>query len=226
MKRSGTDLSRHYRQAFDYWVQAVPDRPRYVVLCNFDEFWIYDFDNQMDEPVDIVQIIDLPDRYEALAFLLPHEVEPIFANDLVAVTREAAASVAQVFSMLHERNIPRLHAQRFTLQSVMAMFAEDISLLPAHLFTRALEESLTGGNAYDLLFSLFREMDTPGTTPVGRYKGTRYFNGGLFADITPFPLEKDLVRCLRGLWQLVSVTLTAPISLAKQISLRLSARQL
>src|SRR3954451_10085505 len=27
MKRAGTDLSRHYRQAFDYWVAAVPDRP-------------------------------------------------------------------------------------------------------------------------------------------------------------------------------------------------------
>jgi hypothetical protein len=43
MKKTGTDLSRHCRQAFDYWIQAVPDRPRYVVLCNFDELWVYDF---------------------------------------------------------------------------------------------------------------------------------------------------------------------------------------
>ncbi|MDQ4038630.1 MAG: hypothetical protein M3313_09870 [Actinomycetota bacterium] len=34
MKKTGVDLGRVYRQAFDYWVQAVPDRPRYVVLCN------------------------------------------------------------------------------------------------------------------------------------------------------------------------------------------------
>jgi hypothetical protein len=47
MKKAGTDLSRHYRQAFDYWVQAVPDRPRYVLLCNFDELWVYDFDRQL-----------------------------------------------------------------------------------------------------------------------------------------------------------------------------------
>jgi hypothetical protein len=38
MKRRGTDLQRHYRQAFDYWTRLVPNRPRYVVLCNFDEF--------------------------------------------------------------------------------------------------------------------------------------------------------------------------------------------
>jgi hypothetical protein len=42
MKKAGTDLSRHYRQAFDYWVAAVPDRPRYVLLCNFDEIWIHE----------------------------------------------------------------------------------------------------------------------------------------------------------------------------------------
>ena len=50
MKRRGADLRRHYRQAFDYWTRLVPGRPRYVLLCNFDEFWVYDFENQMDEP--------------------------------------------------------------------------------------------------------------------------------------------------------------------------------
>src|SRR4051812_1882502 len=46
MKRAGENLAKHYRQAFDYWLNAVPNRPRYVVLCNFAEFWIYDFDKQ------------------------------------------------------------------------------------------------------------------------------------------------------------------------------------
>ena len=71
MKKAGTDLSRHYRQAFQYWVQTVPERPRYVVLCNFDELWIYDFDNQLDAPVDVVNLEDLPTRADALAFMLP-----------------------------------------------------------------------------------------------------------------------------------------------------------
>jgi hypothetical protein len=69
MKKAGSDLSRHFRQAFDYWQMAVPDRPRFVVLCNFDEFWVYDFDQQLDAPMDIVTIEGLPQRYEALAFL-------------------------------------------------------------------------------------------------------------------------------------------------------------
>jgi hypothetical protein len=45
MKRRGTDLQKHFRQAFDYWVRITGGRPRYVVLCNFDEFWVYDFDS-------------------------------------------------------------------------------------------------------------------------------------------------------------------------------------
>src|SRR5687768_12165233 len=63
MKRRGEKLERHYSQAFDYWLQLVPQRPRYVVLCNFDEFWVYDFDTQLEEPVDRMTLEDLPDRY-------------------------------------------------------------------------------------------------------------------------------------------------------------------
>src|SRR5690349_18343176 len=48
MKKRGENLLLHLKQAFDYWIHAVPDRPRYVVLCNFDEFWIFDFDKQID----------------------------------------------------------------------------------------------------------------------------------------------------------------------------------
>ena len=29
MKSRGKPLARHYRQAFEYWLQLVPDRPRY-----------------------------------------------------------------------------------------------------------------------------------------------------------------------------------------------------
>src|SRR5215204_3616701 len=46
MKKRGENLFHHYKQAFEYWIHAIPNRPRYVVLCHFDEFWVYDFDKQ------------------------------------------------------------------------------------------------------------------------------------------------------------------------------------
>lgn len=198
MKKAGQDLSRHFRQAFDYWMLAVPNRPRYVVLCNFDEFWVYDFETQIDEPVDKVTLKDLPHRSSVLGFMNPVRVEPIFKNDLVQVTREAAAKVANVFVSLHDRGVDRAVAQRFCLQSVMAMFSEDIGLIPSDTFTRLLLDAKNGTDAYDSIFGLFREMNSPGITPGGHYKGTPYFNGGLFADITPIELTDDELDLMRA----------------------------
>ena len=76
MKSRKEDLRDHYQQAFEYWLHSVPHRPKYVVLCNFDEFWIYEFDEQMEEPMDRVRLLDLPKRYDSLNFLLPVEKKP------------------------------------------------------------------------------------------------------------------------------------------------------
>lgn len=198
MKKAGTDLSRHFRQAFEYWQMAVPNRPRYVMLCNFDEFWVYDFDQQLDAPMDVVKIDDLPQRYEALAFMLPDNPEPIFNNDLVEVTREAAAKVAGAFRSMVERGIDRREAQAFVLQCVVAMFAEDIGLLPSHFFTRTVvTDAKNGREAYDLLGSLFREMNMPGRTQGGRFEGTPHFNGGLFSNIQPIEMTDDELSAIR-----------------------------
>lgn len=197
MKKAGRDLQRDYRQAFEYWIDLVPDRPEYVVLCNFDEFWVYDLNRQLEESVDRVTLDDLPRRWEALAFMLPVEEQPSFGNDLVAVTRKTAAMVSAIFNRLVERGVERDSAQRFILQAVMAMFSEDIGLLPKHLFTRAVEDVVEGvGSAYDLLFGLFREMNAEGFTPAGRFEGTPYFNGGLYDIITPFNLTTEEVTAL------------------------------
>jgi len=48
MKKRGENLQKHYRQAFDCWMRLVPNRPRYVVVCNFDEFRVDDFDTPQD----------------------------------------------------------------------------------------------------------------------------------------------------------------------------------
>jgi hypothetical protein len=197
MKKAGRDLSRDYRQAFEYWIDLVPDRPEYVVLCNFDEFWVYDLNLQLEEPVDRVTLKDLPRRWEALAFLLPEPVKPSFGNDLVAVTRDTASMVSAIFNRLVARGIDREPAQKFILQAVMAMFSEDIGLLPRHYFSQAVEDVLAGnGTAYDLLFGLFREMDAPGVTAGGRFEGVPYFNGGLYADVVPFNLTTEEVVAL------------------------------
>src|SRR5690606_38195411 len=125
MKRRGADLSRHYRQAFDYWTRLVPGRPRYAILCNFDEFWVFDFETQLDVPLDKSRLEYLPRRYGPLAFLLKKPQVPIFGNDQEAVTRNAADKLAECFKKIAKR-LPdqRALAQRFILHSLVALFSE------------------------------------------------------------------------------------------------------
>jgi hypothetical protein len=123
------EISKHYSQAFTYWTRLVPNRPQYVVLCNFDEFWIYDFNSQMDSPVDKVFLTELPNRFGPLAFLFAEPFLPVFGNHQKSVTRQAADQLVLLFRSLIKRGVDRELAQRFTLQALMALFAEDIALI-------------------------------------------------------------------------------------------------
>src|SRR6266852_1465288 len=200
MKKRDEKLQRHYRQAFEYWLNAVPNRPEYVVLCNFDEFWIYDFNQQLDEPMDRVGLDELPQRYTAFNFLFPEARKPLFNNDRVAVTRVAADKVAQVFNLLvtrKEKPIPREKAQRFVLQCVVALFAEDIDLLPRGLFTELLNDCKGKASSYDLLGALFRQMASQTSAEGGRFEQVAYFNGGIFSVVEPIELKIMELTLLR-----------------------------
>ena len=197
MKKRGENLVNHYRQAFDYWTRLVPNRPRYVVLSNFDDFWVYDFDTQMDIPVDRVALAELPERCGPLAFLFKIPENPVFGNDHETVTRDAADKLAQCFSHLVDRGVERELAQRFILQMLVALFSEDIGLLDQYTVSRILEDCRGPSDAYDLLGGLFQEMNTPGVTPGGRFKGVSYSNGGLFADPVRLELERPEVQLLK-----------------------------
>ena len=202
MKKADEKLHLHYRQAFEYWINAVPNRPRYVVLCNFREFWIYDFDKQLDEPVDTVALVDLPKRYTALNFLFPDERKPQFNNDREAVSRKAADQMAELFRTLTKRPakpIPHSQAQRFVLQTVVSMFAEDIDLLPSGTIKGIVDDCLDHKqNPYDLFGGLFRQMNSPTPAIAGRLKGIRYFNGGIFSKVEPIELSRFELQLMGG----------------------------
>ena len=211
MKTQGEDLGKHYRQAFDYWTKSVPNRPRYVMLCNFDEFWIYDFDNQIDEPVDTIPITKLPERASAFGFMGVTPQTPIFANNQVEITQKTARKMGELCELLKQRGkeegFSTFAAQRLVLQCVLAMFAEDRGLLPHDMFLGCIQDCLNIKSSYDILGGLFSEMNRPGITPAGRYKGVDYFNGGLFSLVHPIELTTEeltyLDEAARENWQQV-----------------------
>src|SRR5690606_5603494 len=51
--------------------------------------------------------------------------------------------------------------------------------------------------AYDLIGGLFLEMNTPGISPGGRFKGVDYFNGGIFERPARVELHVDELSQLK-----------------------------
>ncbi|MBI1282496.1 MAG: N-6 DNA methylase [Anaerolineaceae bacterium] len=201
MKKRGEDLSKHHQQAFGYWSYLTP-HPRYMVLCNFDEFWVYDMERQVSDPMGKVPVDKLAEDWGPLAFLFPEPESPVFNKefDLIEITQQAAESLAAVFRSLtrEKRGVKREHAQRFILQCMVALFAEDINLLPRYTFTRVVEDCINGaGNSFDLLLLLFTAMNLPGAKSAGRFYGVDYFNGGLFQQIYPIALSPEELRLMR-----------------------------
>jgi len=200
MKKRGEDLSLHLQQAIQYWMQSPSKMGRYIVLCNFDEFWIYDTKTSFYKPVDVVPVSNLEAQFKAFAFLFPKEETPLFDRNYEDVTKQASYLVASVFKSMTKRNVEPAHALRFCMQSIIALFAEDVNLLPNGIYSQLIDEALEGTKnqglmggqvisvSYDLIGGLFEAMNKPGLKAGGRYKGVDYFNGGLFNEIYPIEL--------------------------------------
>jgi hypothetical protein len=200
MKTKGIDLNKHFTQLRDYWWAATP-KPTYAVLCNFDEFWVYDFNIQVDTPLDVVSLANFVERAPSVfTFMESSTKKPVFKNNQQEITVKAGKRMGELCQMLKARGAKSgfddLTAQRMVLQCVLAMFAEDRGLLPRDMFVGCVQECLAGASSYDVLGGLFLAMNTPGKTPAGRYKDVEYFNGGLFERVHPIELTENELRIL------------------------------
>ncbi|MDE0118801.1 MAG: N-6 DNA methylase [Bdellovibrionales bacterium] len=197
LKKRGTPLQKHYDQAFNYWITLVPDRPKYMVLCNFDEFWIYDLNSQLYDPVHKLNTKDLQTSWGALKFLLPIEEEPLFNNHNIAITEQVAKTVGKIYLSMVKRDIEKDKAQRFILQLVIALFSEDVGLIPQYTLHEILKKSIDDLKAQKELSFLFKAMafknklDKP-----TKYKHIGYFNGGIFKETTAVELSYKEIKLL------------------------------
>jgi len=196
LKKRGESLHKYYDQAFSYWVHRVP-RLKYTVLCNFDEFWIYDLNRQIDDPVHKLSIKDLPKNWGPLAFLFPKEEEPVFDNYNIEVTEKVASKIGNIYYSLVKRNIDKEKSQRFVLQTVVALFAEDVNLIPKYTVHNILSESVKKTGSQKELKQLFLSMSS-GTAKdkTKKYKSIPFFNGGLFQKVEAVELTHEEIHFL------------------------------
>ena len=120
------------------------------------------------------------------AFSDPERLRP--GETRQSLTERAAASFAMVAQQLRGRGHDPHVVAHFVNRLVFCMFADDVGLLPGHMFTRMLEQARQVPEQFsDLAGDLFRVMASGGR--VG-FEAVDWFNGGLFDDDTALPLEK------------------------------------
>lgn len=79
----------------------------------------------------------------------------------------------------------------------VGLFSEDFGLLPQGFFTQIVKECKEGkANAYDLIGGLFKQMASPQEARGGRFRGIKYFNGGLFKHVEPIELDQHCLDIL------------------------------
>jgi hypothetical protein len=198
-------LSHHRKQALDYWRESADARrgiaaPPFVVLCAFHRFEIWEPGRFPGEPRTSFELVELPDRYDALLFLAGQE--PVFVDGHAAVTSGAARMVTELNQRLAERRCGGPDERRdFVLQCVWSMFAEDLGQIPGHRFTLLVEDLIANPrrSSADELGRLFELLNDPSPErpQQGQYAGIPYANGGLFEHPTRLHLQVDELELLR-----------------------------
>ena len=121
------------------------------------------------------------------AFSDPERLRP--GETRQALTERVAASFATLAQSLRERGHDAHAVAHFVNRLVFCMFADDVGLLPGHMFTRMLEQAQrTPVQFAALADDLFGVMATGGR--VG-FETVDWFNGGLFDDAPALPLEQS-----------------------------------
>ncbi len=198
------DLSKSYRQSDGSMLTPFQQarryagllphnmNPRWIVVCNFQEFRIHDMNNPNAEPY-VVLLADLEKEYSRLNFLvntgsenLKREMEiSIKAGELVGKLYDAL--LKQYKDPTSEKTLKSLNA--LCVRLVFCLYAEDAGIFGQHLMFHDYIAARPCQDARKRLMALFRVLDQKPekrdpylSDDDPQLAAFPYVNGGLFAD--------------------------------------------
>ncbi len=183
------DLNKAFAQLQQYAIAL--ENPPLLIVSDMERFRIH---TNWTNTVQQVHEFALDDLMDAStrdllrnAFEHPEELRPAKTRQML--TEEAAEEFAQLAQRLRTRGHEGHEVAHFVNRLVFCMFAEDVGLLPDHMFSAMLRASRTQPDDFAAhARTLFAAMKTGGL--VGFTK-VDWFNGGLFDDDSALPLERD-----------------------------------
>jgi hypothetical protein len=202
-KKKRRDLKAAYAQLNEY--RDALENPPLLVVCDTQVFEVHTSFTGLPKQVYRFDLDDLlanvptpacprpPLEVLRALFEAPYSLMPQQSPD--AVTQGAAAQFGTLARSLQARGHEPQKIARFLIRLLFCLFAEDIGLLEAGLFTRTLESYADNPEEFGVsLSALFRAMQGGG--PFGPVRIPK-FNGGLFTDDAVLPLERGDLAVLR-----------------------------
>lgn len=205
IRQSDGSILSPFQQAKRYSIELpYDDRPRWIVLCNFKEFHIFDMNKPQSEP-EVVYLKDLEEDYYRLNFLVDKEDNyikkstevSIQAGELVGVLYDAL--LKQYNNPSDEETLKNLNI--LCVRLVFCFYAEDVGLFGRHnMFHDYLRSFSNNPDSFrDALIKLFEILDQE-ESKRDPYQSEAllafpYVNGGLFAkeDIIIPRLNEEII---------------------------------
>ena len=183
------DLDAAYTQLLQY--REDLENPPLLVTCDMDRIVIRT--NFTATPTRTIQIsladIASPESLAALhaMFFDPLKLKPGLTS--AGITTSAASQIAELAHILRARGLDPHHVAMFLDRVVFCLFAEDIDLLPANLFSDIVKNTRKEPERFaKVLTQLFHAMEHGGDFGAAV---VRHFNGSLFADASVLPLTRE-----------------------------------
>lgn len=163
------------------------EKPRWIVVCNFAEFLVYDLETPEAEAEQIF-LKDLGKEYYRLQFLIDEKNENIRREEALSI--EAGKLVDKLYSAilpqykeLNEKSLRSLNI--LCVRIVFCLYAEDAGLFATRTAFEDYIKSFNLPNVRKGLIELFKALDTK-EAERDQYDETLkpfpYVNGGLFKD--------------------------------------------
>ncbi|BDC96264.1 DNA methyltransferase [Treponema saccharophilum] len=163
------------------------EKPRWIVVCNFAEFLVYDLETPEAEAEQIF-LKDLGKEYYRLQFLIDEKNENIRREEALSI--EAGKLVDKLYSAilpqykeLNEKSLRSLNI--LCVRIVFCLYAEDAGLFATRTAFEDYLKSFNLPNVRKGLIELFKALDTK-EAERDQYDETLkpfpYVNGGLFKD--------------------------------------------
>ena len=189
-KQSDGAMLTPYRQAKRY-ADEMPNslRPNWIVVCNFQEFLIYDMEKPQGEPVQVL-LKDLPNKFECLLFMIdikktsvsPEEQISLKAGELVGKLYDAI--LKQYKNPESAETLKSLNI--LCVRLVFLLYAEDAGIFPEKdMFGRYLakfQPDEVRKNLIELFSVLNTKLENRDPYLNDDLAAFPYVNGGLFAE--------------------------------------------